>query len=223
MKDIRATILAQYANSPILLSIIEQFNAAIDPYALIDTFYNHVWNPSTATGWGLDVWGRIVGVSRVFKVNLPQYFGFLEADDGSDTARPFNNGIFYGKDIPADSYVLSDNDYRKVIFTKAAANISNGSIADINRLLMILFRDKGRIFVSEGTMSNYFGFSEEESPELPVQPFNFGTWGDSSAFGGGPMNMTICYSWDLSPLEMAIIESGVFPRPSGVSVHYQRV
>ncbi len=41
----------------------------IDPTADLNAFYDLVWNVATAQGWGLDVWGRIVGVTR--NLNIP--------------------------------------------------------------------------------------------------------------------------------------------------------
>jgi hypothetical protein len=58
------TVISQYANSPTLLALIRNFNSAIDPSLDIDNFYAWIWNVATAQGFGLDIWGRIVGVSR---------------------------------------------------------------------------------------------------------------------------------------------------------------
>lgn len=64
MNNYLVTIASQYGNSPTLLALIESFNAAVDPSVDIDNFLTHVWEVSTAEGFGLDIWGRIVGVSR---------------------------------------------------------------------------------------------------------------------------------------------------------------
>ncbi len=65
MQNVMQTCASQYANSPIITSLIESMNAAIDPSGDIDNFYNWVWDVGTARGVFLDnVWGRIVGVSR---------------------------------------------------------------------------------------------------------------------------------------------------------------
>ena len=73
------TILSQYDASPTLLSMIESFNDAIDPTANIAAFYENIWNVNTANGYGLDVWGQIVGVSRYLQVSASNYLGFDEA------------------------------------------------------------------------------------------------------------------------------------------------
>lgn len=64
MDNVEQTIASQYATSPIITSLIESMNAAIDPSGDIENFYIWVWDVATAQGFGLDVWGRIVGVSR---------------------------------------------------------------------------------------------------------------------------------------------------------------
>lgn len=221
---LRETILAQYANSPRLLGIISTFNDAASPDAFTESVFTNVWNLPTATSWGLDVWGRIVGVDRVVKTPRPDYVGFDEANDGTGTARPLNDGIFYNGTTITDNYRLPDEAYRMVIMAKAAANISNGSIADINHLLMQLFGDKGRIFLAEGT-GGYLGFAEQNTADQghPVQTFDHGIFWADTSLGAGSMTMTICHDWDLSPLEATIIQAGILPRPSGVSVTYQRI
>jgi hypothetical protein len=64
MRDIEKTICSQYGNSTTLVKLICNMNEYIDPSADIDNFYNVVWNVDTAIGFGLDIWGEIVGVSR---------------------------------------------------------------------------------------------------------------------------------------------------------------
>jgi hypothetical protein len=64
MQNHRATVISQFANSPVLLALVDSMDSEIDPSANIDAFYDTVWNINTASGYGLDVWGRIVGVSR---------------------------------------------------------------------------------------------------------------------------------------------------------------
>ncbi|MUH03195.1 DUF2612 domain-containing protein [Bombella sp. ESL0387] len=225
MIDIRETILAQYANSPALTGILERFNAAVDPQRSIETFLHDVWNPATAKGWGLDVWGRIVGVNRVQKVAQPQFLGFDEAADGSDAERPFNDGLFYHGASITDNYALTDDAFRQLIYAKAAANISSGSIADINRILMILFGGRGLIYLAEGaTSGDYLGFSEAVSEDSQPQTFNNGIFFNASSLGTATGTMTIRHSWELSPLDATLIQqSGALPRPAGVHILYQRV
>ena len=81
----RDTIVSQMANSPTVLRLLESASEYLDPAADLDRFYNLIWNVNTAQGYGLDVWGRIVGVSRIINVADTSYFGFKEAP-----GKPFN-------------------------------------------------------------------------------------------------------------------------------------
>jgi hypothetical protein len=87
MENLKDTIMAQYANSPAIIGIIEAFNDAIAPDNLITDFYNKVWNLKTAQGFGLDIWGRIVGIGRTIQMNDPlaKYFGLPEPEYDSRT------------------------------------------------------------------------------------------------------------------------------------------
>ncbi len=64
MENVEVTILAQYAASPKLSSLIRNFNAAVSSAEFINTFYDLIGNIDTANTYGLDVWGKIVNVSR---------------------------------------------------------------------------------------------------------------------------------------------------------------
>lgn len=69
------TLLSRFSGSPIIVSLISSFNAAIDPKADIDAFLKYIWDVRTAVGYGLDVWGAIVGVGRVVPSNSPITLG----------------------------------------------------------------------------------------------------------------------------------------------------
>jgi hypothetical protein len=69
MRNVEQTIISQYGNSATISTLIHNMNENIDPRADIDGFYNFIWNVDTAQGFGLDIWGRIVGVSRTLFAN----------------------------------------------------------------------------------------------------------------------------------------------------------
>jgi hypothetical protein len=150
--------VSQYANSPILLALIASFAANVDQTQNIDAFYDNVWNVLTAQGYGLDVWGRIVGVSRVLTLTT-KFFGFEEAGDAS--VDPFNTSPFYTGLAANSNFSLSDSAYLSLILAKAAANIWDGSIPQLNAILRILF--PGQVaYVVDGlnmTMQYVFGFA----------------------------------------------------------------
>ena len=166
--DHSITIISQYANSPRLLSMIDNFAESMDQAINMDAFYNLIWNVDTAVGYGLDVWGRIVGVSRTLRIPSANVLGFEEAgdlDSGAWNQYPFYTGAPF-----TDNYDLSDDAYRNLILAKAFANICDGSILSINTLLMTIFGDTtglGRAYVTDGqdmTMTYTF-----EYPLTPVQ------------------------------------------------------
>lgn len=179
--DVAQVILSQYANSPVLVALLRRLNDAIDQGANIDAFYTNVWNIRSATGYGLDVWGRIVGVNRVLRVPKGGTLGWREAGD----AESFGTGIWAGRGSLTNNYALSDDAFRRLVLAKAALNITDGSIPAINRALMTLFPDHGNCYVRDD----------------------------------GGMAMTYVFGATLSPLELAIVsQSGVLPKPAGVSV-----
>lgn len=154
--DARQTLLTQYANSPVLLSLIDDLNDAIDRQIDIDAFYDAVWSIDSAAGFGLDIWGRIVGVRRALYLASGDYLGFSQSSD----AKTFGSGIFYGGGSLTPNYQLSDDTYRRVILAKAALNISNSSIASINAVMLALFPGYGNVYVRDNndmTMTFVFG------------------------------------------------------------------
>lgn len=67
MQNWDETLLSQFASSPRILALIDTFNQAVDPTQDIANFQQYIWNVNTAVGNGLDIWGRIVGVSRTIQ------------------------------------------------------------------------------------------------------------------------------------------------------------
>lgn len=121
MNNTESTVISQYANSPTIDALIASLNSAIDPSEDIDNFYNYVFNIATAQGFGLDIWGRVVGVTR-----------YALSDQ-------------YGNQI-----TLTDDEYRTVILTKALSLISGTSIPSMNAILYYIFGSTGQIYVIDG-------------------------------------------------------------------------
>lgn len=140
-------ILSQFKNSPAIDSMILSFNAAMDQTINLQSLYDLIWNVATAKGYGLDVWGRIVGVSRVVQFpnssQLP--LGFEEADSWVG----FGQGGFYTGNVINSNFSLSDDDFRTLIYAKAAGNISDGSIPSVNSILLTLFPHRGNCYVQD--------------------------------------------------------------------------
>lgn len=163
MNNYQATIYSQYSNSPVIQALLAAFNAEMDPQVNINGFYNLMWNVSTAQGYGLDVWGRIVGVTRYVQLATVNFFGFQE-QAGSN---PFGQQSFYLGTAGGTTYALTDAAFLVLILAKALANISNCSIATYNTILRELFPGEGNAYVSDtGAMTERLTF---EFALTPVQ------------------------------------------------------
>ena len=173
MQNVEQTIISQYGTSPVLTQLIQNMNACIDPAADLQAFYDSIWNISTAQGYGLDVWGKIVGVSRLFQVpNTGPWLGFK---DGATDSQPFGQAPFY-PGPSTGSYLLSDTAYRTLILVKAIANISDTSIQSYNRLLSNLFAGRGRCYASDnGAMQMLYTF------EFYLEPYELAILQQSGA------------------------------------------
>ena len=189
MQDAQGSILAQYANSPTITTIVDFINQWIDPTADLDSFYSVIWNVQTASGFGLDVWGRIVDVPRQLLVpSTPAYLGFDEAFTSATSAsgpQPFNQSPMYAGPLASAAYSLSDDAYRKLIMVKAMANITDCTSPSINALLTYMFAGRGRAYVNDT----------------------------------GSMTIRYVFEFILTPVELAILtNSKAIPRPAGVQV-----
>lgn len=164
MINFEKTIISQFANSPTIVGMVEGMNEAIDPRADLQSFYDFVWNIDTAKGFGLDIWGKIVGIGRdVTIADAVPYFGFSEM--GAD-ASPWGQGQFYSDEALTTTYTLSDTAYRRFIMAKAMANITRCTVPAINRLLTNLFAGRGACYVVDlGGMAMRYVF------EFPLFPY----------------------------------------------------
>lgn len=190
MINVADTILTQFADSPKLKTLIYSFNEAVGIEGFLDDFYDIIWNIETADTYGLDVWGKIVVVSRQLTVTENQiYLGFNEASSDPvlvDDPQPFNQAPFYSGELLTSTVTLTNDVYRKLIMMKAAANISDCTIPNLNKLLMFMFGGSGKCYVRND----------------------------------GEMVMSYVFEFQLSTAELAIVKSsGALPSPIGVTVN----
>ena len=153
MKNIKDTIMSQYANSPKLLALIGSMNDIIDPQYFIDDFYENVFRLSSARGFGLDIWADKVGVSRSAPVQNPnsKTFGF-SPDYQPFGTYPFSSGGEFS------SYTMTDEELRQVIIFKAAANIIYATALNINTFLASIFGDRRAYYITNGNMTANYVF-----------------------------------------------------------------
>ena len=151
--DIAETVQSQYATSKRMRAVIDAFWQAINPKSDIDLLYKKLVNPRTAEGWGLDIWGRIVAIGRSYLAveDDTPYFGF---DPPGDVVNPrldnFGNAPFYKRVL--GKVRLGDTAFRTYVFLKALINISNSSLASLNRAVKLLFPDADIQILHTGTM-----------------------------------------------------------------------
>lgn len=142
MENWNETLLSQFVNSRVINSIISSFNAALDPSANIDAFLEYIWNVNTAVGNGLDIWGRIVGVSR----NIAS--------------------------VTTGQITLADADFRTLILVKSAANIGNVTVPTLNGLLSQIFSGYGDVYVQDNlnmTLTYVFDFEPTTAQQSIVE------------------------------------------------------
>lgn len=153
MENIKDTIMSQYANTPAILALIQNFNDVIDPQYFIDDFYEYVYRLSTARGFGLDIWADKVGVSRNVPMQDPSVltFGF-DPDFQPFNTFPFSDGGAFS------SYRLPDSDLRKLIIIKAALNILYATAININKFLLMMFDGKRAYYNITGHMTADYVF-----------------------------------------------------------------
>lgn len=159
MQNLDQTVISQYDSDPVTDALVASFGQAINPeYLYSELFYNYIWNalsgdpnyidPSSTVSYGLDIWGRIVGIGRIVTGDTGVYLGFSDVPIGPSGVT-FNFGIFYNGTPITTNYILTNLAYRLLILAKAAANITSGSIAMINQILLDLFPGRGNCYVQD--------------------------------------------------------------------------
>jgi len=164
----------------------------INPTADLANFFNTIWNVDTANTFGLNIWGRIVGISRVIPIpGTKGSFGFANADvpadwqNFGDASSPGAGGPFFAGQKSTGAFTLGNDAYRTLILAKALANIANMSAPSLNQLVSNLFPGRGRAYTQNGR----------------------------------DMSMTYVFEFSLTDIEFAILQfSGVLPNPAGVLV-----
>lgn len=150
--DILATIQSQYAASGRIVSLGELYWQMLDPTSDVSLMVAKMVNPATAVGVGLDVWARIVAVTRQLTVKrmYQEHLGFrkLWADSYTNS---FNNAPFYNPDW-YDSITLDDETLRNYVFVKALLNIGTSTLYDINMICGLIVPSGLRV-VHSGTMA----------------------------------------------------------------------
>lgn len=185
------TVMKQYANSPVLLALLADFDQWVDMDKFTADFLAYVWDISTAQGFGLDIWGRILGRSRnIVAAQTPgNNFGFNINGASGTPWKPFGQAPFFNGAASGNvSYPLDDTYYRQLLLVKAAANIASCDCPSLNYLLRAMFGDRGKCYV---------GYDPDR-----------------------PMHIGYHFEFMPTAIEQAIIQSDLFPVPAGMTVEY---
>ena len=187
--DVRTELMpfiqSQYASAVRITALLQSAKDHILPDADIALFYDNVFNVLTAKGWGLDVWGNIVGVTR----NIPSH-----AD-------------------PTVTLTLDDDNYRKLILHKAAANIMDSSLYSMNYLLKQLYPN---YTYDVNPMSITYVFINHRLDNLERSIFD--AVGDDNRGAGVEWNLYEYIQDDIFGYrnsELQPFDQGVFFQPSG--------
>lgn len=185
------TVMKQFANSPTMLALLADFDQWVDLTLFSEEFLTNVWDISQAQGFGLDIWGRILGQSRYLSVSQTPGFNFgfnINSHPGTQW-QPFNQAPFYnGQGSGNVNVALPDTYYRQLLLVKAAANIATSDCPSINALMRAMFGTRGKCYV---------GYD-------PVIPMHVGYH----------------FEFFPTPVEKSIIQSGLFPQPAGTTTQY---
>ena len=186
------TVQKQYSNSPTLLAILDDFDQCANAAAFSAQFLTNVWDISQAQGFGLDIWGRILGQSRyVLVAQTPgKNMGFqANPTTGHSNWKPWSVAPFYGGAAAGTvAFALADAYYRQLLIVKAAANLADCDVPSLNALMRSMFGARGKCYV---------GYD-----------LDF------------PMHIGYHFEFTPTTVEKTIIESGLFPVPAGMTVKY---
>lgn len=109
-KERQEYILSQYAASPTINELLRTLREELSPRPDYLLLYQKIVDVASAEGMGLDVWGRIVAISRTIADPL--------------------TGV---------SLTLDDERYRRLLMYKALSNINESTIHALTTLINILF------------------------------------------------------------------------------------
>ena len=135
--DALEPILSQYAASPRIISLLVKKAALLDPGKDLMLWYDSIFNPRSAEGVGLDIWGRIVGIGRMLWMQNTEFFGFAY-----QLMENFDHAPFWNESLAQGQFRLTDEAYRFLVFYKAAANIGESTMQAVNSLLNLLFESE---------------------------------------------------------------------------------
>jgi len=135
-------------------------------------FYNIFYNIYTATSYGLDNWGRILGVTRnIYIPIIKNTFGFGDSENPPAPPGPdgypqaFNYGSFSSGGAKYTS--LKDSQFRCVLLMRYRTLVSNMSILSIQYIMNEFFFNLTR-FADEDTPNTQFVSVQDNLAEMSI-------------------------------------------------------
>ncbi|AJK27154.1 structural protein [Acinetobacter phage vB_AbaM_phiAbaA1] len=134
----RSRYTSQFENDKVYDAIIQTIiEYKLKTQDLYINFAETLLDIDKSTGRNLDLIGSIVGQPRVLvDFSIDKYFGFL----GNPRAEPYDKGLWYSTFSAkgADSRVLSDEEYRRIIKARIIRNKTNCSRSDFMKILELI-------------------------------------------------------------------------------------
>lgn len=199
----------------------------LQPFADLQQFLRELpqqFDVDVAIGAQLDIVGLWVGVT--LNIPLPPVTEFFSFDDQS-LARGWDKGIWKGPYTPgARLSALGDDDFRRVIKARIAANSWDCTIPSANAILAGLFAEWPNTFVfmedrgDAPLQSNFFTFDDVS----PLRGFDEGVWyqpGETAeSLQATDMTAIIAVSGQIpSIVLLEVLAQGMIPlKPVGVRV-----
>lgn len=213
----KETILRQYAGAENIINMIDTFDQAVSLDDFTDEFIDDVWSVLTCGTYGLDVWGKIVNISRYITTSTSgNFFGFAGdvVDANATFPHPFNQHPFYAGKQETTNVRLGDDAYRTLILAKAFSNISISTIPEMNRFFTMLFKGRGEAYIINNkdmtitliTNFSLYGYEQSILQNYDVLPIPSGVLlssetisGDYFGFGDGQA--------DFSPFDVDVFNN----------------
>lgn len=126
-------MLGQYKHSAKLVGLDNELTKAFDDNHVLKDWYNIYFNIATASGAGLDWWGKRLNQNRELTYQGDSYY--LQ---GAQTI----DGVEYTAEE-------MENLYRQILYMKAMSYVSNLSMDSINKILAVIFAEQGRCYCEE--------------------------------------------------------------------------
>ncbi|CAL1777522.1 structural protein [Acinetobacter phage vB_AbaM_KissB] len=134
----RSRYTSQFENDKVYDAIIQTIiEYKLKTQDLYINFAETLLDIDKSTGRNLDLIGSIVGQPRVLvDFSIDKYFGFL----GNPRAEPYDKGLWYSTFSAkgADSRVLSDEEYKRIIKARIIRNKTNCSRGDFMKILELI-------------------------------------------------------------------------------------